>query len=108
MAMQAERGGEVAVDCGRQRMGTSMEDEIDPKLQQPLDDEERELMDPDTWDWDSMEEHPPVPNSGVVVAIRFSLEEMTSVGRAADAEGVTLSEYIRQLTLMRALHEVPH
>lgn len=80
--------------------------ENDDRLRKPLDDEERELMDPDTWDWDSLAELPPVANPGAILPIRFSLEEMTCVGRAADAEGVTKSEYIKQSALMRVRHDV--
>ena len=84
-------------------MVDGMDAEIDDKLREPLDDEERELMDPDTWDWDSIEEYPPVPDPGAVIPVRFSLEELTRVGRAADAEGVSLSEYVKQCALMRSL-----
>jgi hypothetical protein len=37
--------------------------ERNDKLREPLDDEERELMDPETWDWDSAESLPPAPAS---------------------------------------------
>ena len=84
-----------------------MEAERDDNLHEPLDDEERELMDPDTWDWDSIQDLPPARNPGAVVPIRFSLDEITRVGRAADAEGVSLSEYIKQSALLRALHGAP-
>jgi hypothetical protein len=56
------------------------------------DDEERVLMDPDTWDWDAVEELEPVRNAGVVVATRLSRDELERVERAARAEGVTLSD----------------
>jgi hypothetical protein len=76
--------------------------EVDPKLQEPIDDEERRLMDPDTWDWDSLEVHPGNPNSGVVLGVRFSLEEMTRVGEAAAAKGQTVYEYIKEAALLRS------
>jgi hypothetical protein len=82
-----------------------MEPENDERLREPLDDEERELMDPDTWDWDSIEELPPVPNPGVVLPIRFSLDEMTLVGKAADAEGMSIFEFVKQSALMRVMHD---
>lgn len=85
-----------------------MESEIDDRLREPLDDEERELMDPDTWDWSSLEELPPVQNPAAILPIRFSLEEMTRVGRAAEAEGLTIYEYIKQSALMRVMHEAPN
>jgi hypothetical protein len=85
-----------------------MESEIDHRLREPRDDEERELMDPDTWDWSSLKELPPVQNPAAILPIRFSLEEMTRVGRAAEAEGPTIYEYIKQSALMRVLHEAPN
>lgn len=85
-----------------------MKPENDDRLREPLDDEERELMDPATWDWDSLTELPPVPNPGAVLPIRFSLEELTRVGRAADAEGLTIYEYIKQSALMRVMQKAPN
>ena len=70
----------------------------------PHDEEERELMDPDTWDWDTAEVLEPAANPGVVVAARLAREELIRVERAARDEGVTLSEYMKQSALMRALH----
>lgn len=77
--------------------------EIDPKFQEPLDEEERELMDPETWNWDSIEVLPPPTNPGVVLGVCFSLEEMTSVGQAAAAEGLSIYEYIKQSALLRSM-----
>jgi hypothetical protein len=76
--------------------------EVDPKLQEPIDDEERRLLNPDTWDWDALEELPPSPNPGVVLGVRFSLEEMTRVGEAAAAEGQTIYEFIKEGALLRS------
>lgn len=83
-----------------------MEHEIGPKLQEPLDNEERELMDTDHRDWDSLEELPPVANPGAVFPIRFSLEEMRQVGRAADAAGQTIYDYIKESALLRSREKV--
>lgn len=84
-----------------------MDHDIDPRLQEPLDDEERRLMDPDTWDWDSTEELPPAENSGAVFLVRFSLEEMQLVGRAADAAGMSIYDYIRESAVLRSMPKVP-
>ena len=62
-------------------------------------------MDPDTWDWASLTEIPPAANPGVVLPIRLSLEEMARVGRAADTEGVSIYEYVKQSVLRRVMHE---
>jgi hypothetical protein len=85
-----------------------MESEFDDRRREPLDDEERELMNPDSWDWNSLEELPPVPNPGAILPIRFSLEEMTRLGRAADAEGLTIYEYVKQSALARVMHKAPN
>ena len=84
-----------------------MEHELNDKLRKPLDDEERELMDPNSWDWDSLEELLPAPNPGAILPIRFSLEELARVGIAADAEGLSIYEYIKQSALMRVMHQAP-
>jgi hypothetical protein len=83
-----------------------LEHEIDERLQEPLDDEERELMDPETWDWDSLEELPPSPISGAVLAIRLSREEFARLAQAARAEGLTTSEYVKQSALSRVMQDV--
>jgi hypothetical protein len=64
-----------------------------------LDDEERELMDPDNWDW----EH---PIEGVTVrepsvTIRFTREEYMALWRIADAQSLTTGEFIKQAALAR-------
>lgn len=82
-----------------------MEPQADDRLRQPLDDDERELMDPDSWDWESIAELPPAANPGVVLPIRLTLEEMTRVGRAADGEGVSIHDYVKQSVLSRVMHE---
>ena len=75
----------------------------DDRFREPLDDEERELMDPETWDWDAIQELPPVPNPSAVLPVRFSLDEMRRVGHAAEAEGLSIYEYIKQSTLLRVM-----
>ena len=57
-------------------------------IQEPLDDEERELMDPDTWDWENAEEGIPNPNAGAILRVRFSREEFVALDRIAREAGV--------------------
>ena len=85
----------------------SSDPETDDRLREPLDNEERELMDPETWDWDSIEELPPASHPSAVLPIRFSLDEMRCVGQAAEAEGLSIYEYITQSTLMRVMQGAP-
>jgi hypothetical protein len=84
-----------------------MEPDIDDRLREPHDDEERELMDPATWDWDSIEELPPATHPSAVLPIRFSLDEMRRVGQATEAEGLSIYECIKQSTLMRVMQGAP-
>lgn len=65
--------------------------------QEPLDDEERELMDPDNWDW----EH---PTEGVTVrepsvTLSFTREEYMTFWRLADARGLATDEFIKRIAL---------
>ena len=69
--------------------------------QEPLDEEERELMNPNNWDWDSAEEGIPVPNAGAVLRVRFAREEFIALARMAREEGVGPVELIRQTMLGR-------
>ena len=67
----------------------------------PLDDEERELMDPETWDWESTEEGLPNPNAGAVLRVRFARDEFLALAQTARDEGIGPVELIRQTTLGR-------
>lgn len=75
--------------------------------QEPLDDEERELMDPDHWDWDSVEEGVPMPNVGAILPIHFSREEIGPLQRLAHAKGMTAHAFIKQTALDRVSREAP-
>lgn len=68
-------------------------------LVEPLNDEERELMDPETWDWESAEERPPVANPGIVLEIRFSHDEIQRVTAAASAAGVPVDTFVTRAAL---------
>ncbi|MDQ3225537.1 MAG: hypothetical protein M3Q50_02740 [Chloroflexota bacterium] len=85
-----------------------MEPENNDRLREPLDDEERELMDPDTWDWDSLTELPPVPNAGAVMAVHVTREEVAHVSQAARVAGQTTAGYIKQSALMRVMYNGPN
>jgi hypothetical protein len=76
-------------------------------LAEPLNDEERELMDPNAWDWESAEERPPVANPGIVLEIRFSREEIRRVTTAASEAGVSVDAFVTRAALACASHGVP-
>jgi hypothetical protein len=71
--------------------------------QEPLDDEERELMDPDTWDWENVYEIEPSPDPGLIFEVRLSGDDLKNVERAAIAEGMTVTAYMRHTALRSAL-----
>jgi hypothetical protein len=68
-------------------------------IQEPLDEEERVLMDPDTWDWDTLVEVVVHPNPGAILPIRFTCEEVVRLQRLAHAEGMTTHAFIKQAAL---------
>ena len=57
-------------------------------IQEPLDDEERELMDPDNWDWENAVEGIPNPNAGAILRVRFSRDEFLALDRIAREAGI--------------------
>jgi hypothetical protein len=70
-------------------------------IQEPLDDEERELMDPENWDWDTPVEVVVHPNPGAILPIRFTRDEVVRLQRLAHAEGMTTHAFIKQAALAR-------
>ena len=73
--------------------------------QDPLDDEERALMDPDTWDWENPLEGRTVGTPGAVVRVRFSQEEFGALARIAKNAGMGPVELIRETMLRRIATE---
>ena len=67
--------------------------------QEPLDEEERELMDPETWDWENAVELPPMPEVLIELPIALTRDEYRTIGRAADAQGMTTHAFIAQVAL---------
>ena len=71
--------------------------------QEPLDDEERELMDPDNWDWENAYEIDPSPNPRLIFEVPFAGDDLRHIERAAIAEGMTVIAYLRHAALRCAL-----
>jgi hypothetical protein len=65
-------------------------------IQEPLDDEERELMDPDNWDWENAVEGIPNPNAGAILRVRFSRDEFIALDRIARDAGIGPIAFIHQ------------
>ncbi len=66
---------------------------------EPLDDEERELMDPNNWDWDTLEEGVTVGESRANLTIPFTFEELDAIVEAAHGQGASTEEFIERLVL---------
>ena len=64
-----------------------------------MDDEARELEDPETWDHETAEPRPPVENARGVVVVVFTGEELDRVARHAAEAGTTLSAFVRDAAL---------
>jgi hypothetical protein len=67
----------------------------------PRNEEERELMDPESWDWASAEQGEPVPNPGAVLQVRFERQEFSALVRLAREEGIGPVEFLRRIALDR-------
>ncbi len=65
-------------------------------IQEPLDDEGRELMDPDNWDWDNPIQVHIVGTPGAVLRVRFSRDEFLALDRIARAAGIGPIAFIHQ------------
>jgi len=68
--------------------------------QEPLDEDERELMDPMTWDWEKTEAGRTRGTPGAVLEVRFTRDEMLALHRIAQQSGIGPVEYMRQ-TMVR-------
>jgi hypothetical protein len=95
-----------------ERSGHSAAEEITMKTkavrgatQEPLDEDERTLMDPETWDWENPIEGRTVGTPGAVVRVRFSREEFSALERIAKNAGMGPVELIRQTMLGRIATE---
>lgn len=74
-------------------------------IQEPADDEERELMDPEAWDWDNAEY---LPGGGRVlyeVSPRFSSEEYHALAAIAERQDTDPTEAARRIILDRLATE---
>jgi hypothetical protein len=68
-------------------------------IQEPLDDEERILMDPDTWDWENAGEGGPSPDAHLIFQVRLSGSDLAQIEPAAVARGMNIGEFLRDVAL---------
>jgi hypothetical protein len=69
----------------------------------PHDDEDADLMNPDSWDWESIQEAGPSPDPHLMFEVRFSGDEIRKIERAAGSKRMSISEYLRFAGLQYAL-----
>ncbi len=72
-------------------------------IQEPLDDEERELMNPDNWDWDNPVEGATVGDPRASLTIPLTFDELDAIIEAAHGQGVSTEEFIKRL-VFNSLH----
>jgi hypothetical protein len=58
------------------------------------------------WDFDNAVVVNPVSAPGAVVSVRFTADEFEQVARQSAAEGIKLTDYIRQAAVQRAGSEL--
>ena len=75
--------------------------------QEPLDDEERELMDPESWDWNTVEEGLTVGEPGTLLTLEFTRDEHHLLAQVASGEGLTTHEFIKRSALSSARAKLP-
>jgi hypothetical protein len=68
-------------------------------IQEPLDDEERELMNPDNWDWDNPVDVRVVGEPGAILRLRLSFDEYDALFQAARDQGLPTAEFIKAVAL---------
>lgn len=67
-------------------------------LDEPLDDEERELMDPGTWAWEDAEVRTGIPTARVGLTVFFSRDELARLELAAREAAISPAEFITRAT----------
>jgi len=72
-----------------------------------VDQDERELMDPDSWDWDNVTEGRTMGTPGAILRVRFSREEIRVIERIARDAGIGPVELVRQTMLDRIAPALP-
>lgn len=81
--------------------------ELEDRLREPPDEEERELMAPNSWDWDNVIEGTAVADPHMTFAVRLSSDELSQIEPAAIAKGMTVIAFMKQAALRSARLSTP-
>jgi hypothetical protein len=73
--------------------------------QEPLDEEERELMDPESWDWDHPIQGRTLGTPAAVLRVRFSRDEFRAIASMARSAGIGPVELLRRTMIERIAAE---
>jgi hypothetical protein len=71
-------------------------------ISEPLDDEERALMDPEAWDWDNPVEVSVAEHPLAQLPIDFTFDELKIIEQVAHATGMSPHAFIKQAALTAA------
>lgn len=63
---------------------------------------EKDLENPESWDYDNLETKEPVKSPRVVVSVAFPREDFITVSQCAERLGKKTSEFIREVALEKA------
>lgn len=69
-------------------------DAMQSHQQRFLDEHDRELQDPEAWDWDTPVELTAAPNRTLTLTVRLSRDDARLLGEDAGNAGMKLSEYL--------------
>jgi hypothetical protein len=64
--------------------------------------DEKELENPENWNFDEAERHEAVRNRRSIVSVAIPSEEFVIIAKAAEREGLKLSQYLREAALEKA------
>jgi hypothetical protein len=67
--------------------------------QEPLDEEERALMDPENWDWDDPIEGETVGEPRAIITLRLTIGEYGALETAARERGLPTADFIKRVAL---------
>ena len=81
---------------------TSTAEFLDHPLREPLDGEEREFMNPDTWDCDNVQEAIVEPSSYSITEVRLSYDMTLAHRGGRDRRGDSVNAYLRGTALRSA------
>ncbi len=66
-------------------------------IQEPLDDEERDLMAPDNWDWDNPIEGVTVGDPRASLTIPLTFTELDAIAETTHAQWLSTEELVKRL-----------